>query len=194
MRPRRPAFAVNARMAVREPGHALMALLGYLAAIATFMVVSMSARPRRHVTVFRDDTRREVLLRVRQDQRVAVLVRSYTVLAPDGHVLGRFVKPYAHNIVRKQWTVESPPGQTIALAVEDSVVLSLLRRVLGPLFGLLRTNVVLQTPDGQVLGEFNRKFTLFDRYVLDLKADVDCTLDRRLALALGVMLDTGERR
>jgi len=45
-----------------------------------------------------------------------------------------------------------------------------------------------------VVGEFNRKFTLLDRYVLDLKADGARVLDRRVALALGVMLDTGERR
>jgi hypothetical protein len=182
------------RLTMREPAHALLAVPGYLAAIATFMVVSMSARPRRHVTVFRDDTRREVLLRVRQDQRIAVLVRTYTVLASDGAVLGRFAKPYAHNIVRKRWSVESPPGQLVALAVEDSVILSLLRRVLGPLFGVLRTNFVFQRLDGEILGEFNRKYTLFDRYVLDLTADAEGTLDRRLALALGIMLDTGERR
>jgi len=35
---------------------------------------------------------------------------------------------------------------------------------------------------------------LLDRYVLDLKADRARELDRRVALALGVMLDTGERR
>ena len=46
----------------------------------------------------------------------------------------------------------------------------------------------------EVFGEFNRKFTLFDRYVLDLSADADRTFDRRIALAVGVMLDTGERR
>ena len=66
--------------------------------------------------------------------------------------------------------------------------------VLGPLFGLLRTNFLLVGADGAVLGEFNRKFTLLDRYVLDLTADPERLLDRRVALALGVMLDTGERR
>jgi len=35
---------------------------------------------------------------------------------------------------------------------------------------------------------------LFDEYVLDLRNDPDRYLDRRLALALGVMLDTGEKR
>jgi hypothetical protein len=49
-------------------------------------------------------------------------------------------------------------------------------------------------PTGEVFGEFNRKFTLLDRYVLDLSLDPDRTFDRRFALALGVMLDTGERR
>ena len=45
-----------------------------------------------------------------------------------------------------------------------------------------------------MIGEFNRKLTLLDRYVLDLTADRERVFDRRIALALGVMLDTGERR
>ena len=73
-------------------------------------------------------------------------------------------------------------------------MLSLLRRVLGSLFGLLRTNFVLIRPDGALLGEFNRKFTILDRYVLDLTGDPERYLDRQVALALGIMLDTGEGR
>jgi len=63
------------------------------------------------------------------------------------------------------------------------------------LFGLLRTNfVIFQGESDLVVGEFNRKFTLLDRYVLDLNQDPRRQFDRRGALALGVMLDTGERR
>ena len=63
------------------------------------------------------------------------------------------------------------------------------------LFGLLRTNFIIQRPgDDRVIGEFNRRLTFFDRYVLDLSADREHALDRRLAVALGVLLDTGERR
>jgi len=163
-----------------------------------FFLVATSARPKRHVTVYRDESRREVLLRIRQDQRVALLTRTYTVMSASGAVLARLRKHYVHNLVRKRWYVETPGGQRVALAVEDSIVLSLLRRVLGPLFGLLRTNYVLMTAggaaDGVVVGEFNRKLTLLDRYVLDLRHDPDRRLDRRVALALGIMLDTGERR
>ena len=174
--------------------NALLAVFGFGFAFATFVVVSMSARPLRHVTVYRDDSRREVLLRVLQDQRVAVLVRTYTVTTGDGTVLARLRKHYVYNLIRKRWAVESPAGAVMALAVEESIVLSLLRRVLGPLFGLLRTNFVFERPTGEALGEFNRKFTLIDRYVLDLREDPDRTFDRRIALATGVMLDTGERR
>lgn len=169
-------------------------LLSVLLAAAVFMVVSMSARPLRHVTVYRDDSRAATLLRIVQNERIAVFTRSYTVLLPDGTPLARLRKHYLHNLFRKRWYAEAPGGEVLAVAMEDSVVLSLLRRVLGTLFGVLRTNFVIQRPHGDVIGEFNRKFTLRDRYVLDMTADADHTLDRRIAFALGVMLDSGERR
>src|SRR5262249_9233167 len=50
-------------------------ILGFILATSVFVVVSMSARPLRHVTVYRDESRREVLVRVLQDQRLAILVR-----------------------------------------------------------------------------------------------------------------------
>ena len=178
---------------------ALVALLGYGLAVATFVVVSMSARPLRHVTVYRDDTRREIVMRVLQDQRVAVLTRSYTVTAAaGGPVLARLRKHYVHNVFRKRWYVETAGGQRQAMGIEDSMVLSLLRRALGSLFGVLRTNFILVHVggpfDGTVFGEFNRKFTVLDRYVLDVTGDPERLVDRRVALALGIMLDTGERR
>ena len=173
-------------------GGALIILAGL--APATFLVVSMSLRPLRHVTIYRNESRGEILLRVRQDQRWAVLTRTYTVMTVADEILARLRKRYVHNIIRKRWYVEAPTGPVVALAIEESIVLALLRRVLGSLFGLLRTNFVLVRPDGTVLGEFNRKFTILDRYVLDLSGDPERYLDRRVALALGIMLDTGEGR
>lgn len=172
----------------------LLGLVGLGLGAATFVVVSMSARPVRHVTVYRDDSRREVMLKVFQDQRVAITTRTYSVSTATGEPLARLRKVYIHNLVRKRWYVETPAGERSLIALEDSVVLSLLRRILGAFFGLLRTNFLLVRPEGEVVGEFNRKFTVFDRYVLDLAGDPDRTVDRRVALALGVMLDTGERR
>jgi uncharacterized protein YxjI len=173
----------------------LIVLLSVPVAAVVFLVLSMSLRPRRHVTIYRDDSRGEVVLRVIQDQRVAFLTRTYTVKTAAGDTLAILKKTYLHNVVRKRWYVGGPGGEPLAMAIEDSIVLSLLRRVLGPFFGFLRTNFVLvRGQDAEIFGEFNRKFTLLDRYVLDLSADTARAFDRRIALALGVMLDTGERR
>jgi uncharacterized protein YxjI len=189
-------MGLTARLAsmAPEPTGPLLAIVGWAAVATTFLVVSMSLRPLRHVTVYRDESRREILLRVLQDQRLAVLTRTYTVVSTVGETLARFRKRYLYNILRKRWDILTPAGALIAQAIEDSVILSLLRRVLGPLFGVLRTNFLLVTPDGEVVGEFNRKFTLLDRYVLDFTGDPGRAIDRRVGLALGVMLDTGERR
>jgi uncharacterized protein YxjI len=177
-----------------EAAGMFLTLLGYALGVTTFVAVMMSIRPRRHVTVYRDDSCREIVMRILQDQRIAMLVRTYTITTPDGAALARLRKNYLYNAIRKRWDIETPAGALVAYAVEESIVLSLLRRVMGPLFGLLRTNFVFERADGEELGEFNRKFTLFDRYVLDLSEDPDRTLDRRFALATGIMLDTGERR
>lgn len=180
---------------VERDRNGLIVLLSVPVAAFMFLVLSMSLRPRRHVTIYRDDSRSEVLLRVIQDQRVAFLTRTYTVTTATGERLAILRKTYLHNVVRKRWYVEGPGGEPLAMAIEDSIVLSLLRRVLGPFFGFLRTNFVLvRGRDDEIFGEFNRKFTLLDRYVLDLSADTARAFDRRIAVALGVMLDTGERR
>jgi uncharacterized protein YxjI len=174
---------------------AALLVVGAIAAPLVFFAVVFAVQPLRHVTFYRDDSRRERLLEVRQDQRVAFVNRTFTVRLADGTTLARLRKNYVHNLVRKRWYAHAPDGRLIAMAIEDSVILSLLRRVLGPLFGFLRTNFLLVRGDHEeVFGEFNRKFTLLDRYVLDITADPGRTVDRRVALALGVMLDTGERR
>jgi len=180
---------------VDQDGSGLIILLSVPVAALVFLGISMSLRPRRHVTVYRDDSRRETLLRVIQNQRVAFLTRTYTVVTASGETLAVLRKTYLHNLVRKRWYVTAPGGEPLAMAIEDSIVLSLLRRVIGPFLGFLRTNFVLvRGQDAEIFGEFNRKFTLLDRYVLDLSADTARAFDRRVAVALGVMLDTGERR
>ena len=62
------------------------------------------------------------------------------------------------------------------------------------IFGYVPTYfLILQGATDVQIGEFNRKATIFNHHVLDLKADPSRSLDRRIALALGVMLDSGER-
>jgi hypothetical protein len=146
------------------------------------------------VKFYRDESQQELLLEIKQDQKVALLNATYTVNDAAGQNLGRLHKNYLYNLFRKRWRCLGTDGGLVCMAKEDSIVLSLLRRLLGPLFGLLRTNFIIVDAEERLLGEFNRKMTLLDRYVLDLTQDAGRSLDRRLAMALGVMLDTGERR
>jgi hypothetical protein len=190
------AMAIDRSLMDREENAAAIigvaALVGLIAAIAVAIVSS----PKRHVVFYRDENQSEKLLEVLQDRKFQPIVATYTVCDTSGQVIAHFRKNYLYNFLRKRWDVLThDKSQLLCQAMEDSIILSLLRRFLGPMLGLLRTNFIITTPDRErVIGEFNRKFTILDRYVLDLTSDPQRQFDRRVALALGVMLDTGEKR
>lgn len=190
------AFSAVADQA--PPGSAAQSILVFLGVglsfVAAFAVgVPLSAK--RHVTFYRDGSKRDRLLEVLQDKKWQPITMTYTVRDFRGKPLARFAKNWLYNAIRKRWYVYGPDQRLLYVVKEDSVILSLLRRFLGPLFGVLRTNFIILRPDSdEVIGEFKRKFTILDRYVLDMSGDAQRLMDRRVALALGVMLDTGERR
>lgn len=184
------AFAVE-----HEGVRIFLVVAGIVGAVVALVVAVVGLYPKRHVYFYRDDSKQEKLLEVLQDRKFMPIVATYTVRDAAGNVLARLKKNILTNLFRKKWWCYDPEGAVRCVVKEDSVILSLLRRLLGPLFGFLRTNFIFC--DGQsedVIGEFNRKFTILDRYVLDMRADPARQLDRRIALAIGVMLDTGERR
>ncbi len=190
--------ALMIALAIRLPGDMLKVIFGFLALAGFFLAtwaVGTAMSVKRHVSFFKDDTKREWVLDVLQDSKFQFFTATYSVIDPKGQILAKFRKNYIVSIIRKSWDCLRPDGSYLCNAMEDSIILSLLRRWIGPFFGLLRTNfIICKTDTEEIIGEFNRKFTLLDKYVLDMTADPDRTVDRRIALALGVMLDTGERR
>lgn len=170
-------------------------VVGWLAGIVAMVFTGSAVSKKRHVTFYRDERKTERLLEILQDKKLQFIIATYTVRDARGQPIARLRKNFLYNIFRKRWEIRTLAGHIAYVAKEDSIILSLLRRVLGPMYGLLRTNFIILGPDERsVLGEFKRKMTILDRYALDLKRDRHRKLDRRLALALGVMLDTGERR
>ena len=176
----------------------VLAILLLVVGISSSAVLGIKLSPKRHISFFTDESKENLLLQVLQDKKFQPIVATYTVLSPEGDLLGRMRKNYLYNFFRKRWDVFDPQGQIVLIGREDSLLLSLLRRLLGPMLGFLRANFILVVPrpdGGEVTrGEFNRNFTIFDRYVLDLSRDRPRMVDRRLAIALGVLLDTGEHR
>lgn len=186
------------RAALKSGGDPLLlSLLAAWAVYGSFLVVYLVAAglsKKRHVTVYRDESRAEVLLNISQDDKIQLLTAAYTVTDPQGKPLAKLFKKRLHNILRKRWYCHDGGGAPLFTAKEDSMILSILRIFLGSFFGLLRTNYILFDRSGDILGEFNRKLTILDRYVLDMSADSLRSVDRRVALAMGVLLDTGEKR
>ncbi len=177
----------------RGPVTNIIAMIGIFGFFPILVIAGMKLSKKRHVSFYTAEDRKVCVLEVLQDQKLHFINATYTVLA-DGTVLGQFRKNYLFNLIRRKWDVLDQDGTVVWVAREDSIILSLVRRVV-PFMGLLRTNFIFQRPGSDsVLGEFRRKMTILDRYALDLTADRTRAFDRRIAVALGVMLDTGERR
>ena len=149
--------------------------------------------PKRHVTFYSDDSKMKKLLEIKQLNKVEFPFANFNIFDSAGSLVGRLRKNVLFDYIRRRWYVTAPSGLPLFVAKEDSIILSLLRRTGIPIFLFLRTNFIFLRGE-RVIGEFNRKLTVLDRYVLDMSADTQHTVDRRIALALGVMLDTGERR
>jgi uncharacterized protein YxjI len=175
-------------------GGAAMAVLIPLGLIGG-LVVALWMNPKRHVTFYSDEAMTVPVLKAFQDQRFVLLTATYSVTTGEDAPLAKLEKNHIHNILRKKWVVYRPDGAIWAVAREDSILLALLRRFLGTFYGLLRTNFIICRGDSEdVIGEFNRKLAIRDHYALDMSADGGRHLDRRVAAALGVLLDTGESR
>ena len=172
----------------------ILGIVTLVGALVTLFVVNVALVRKRHVIVYADDSKQNRLLEIQQERKVHIITGAYTVTDGHGTAIARFVKKYLHNIIRRRWECFDASGNELCLAQEDSIGKAIARRLLGPLFGVLRTNFIIVTPQGHQLGEFNREFTILDRYVLDMRQDAGRSLDRRIALALGLMLDPGEKR
>jgi uncharacterized protein YxjI len=181
--------ALNGR--VPEALQAVYFVVAIVAVIVTIVLVGATLSQKRHITFYRDDSKRERLLEIEQDHKLFLVSHTYTVRDPNGAPIAILGKNVFTDILRKRWTCDTPAGERLCVA-KESLAHAIVSRLAGKLFPM---NFVFYLGSGNtVAGQFNRRFTLLDRYVLDLSPDPTRRLDRRLALALGIMLDTGERR
>lgn len=123
--------------------------------------------------------------------------RYDVVDAQEGNI-GVLSHVFGKSLLRSTWRVQRPDETEIAVAQERSQAMAILRRVIdfvpdvGGLIPIPYNFDLLA--DGEVIGRMDRKFQLRDRYVLDLSGDSERKLDRRLAIALAIGLDTLQNR
>lgn len=122
----------------------------------------------------------------------------YDVVDPGDGTIGTLHHVLGKSLLRTTWTVANAAGEEVAIARERSQAMAIARRAIdfvpdvGGLIPIPYNFDVLV--GGSVVGTMNRKFQLRDRYVLDLSGDTERVLDRRLAIALAVGLDTLQNR
>jgi hypothetical protein len=172
----------------------IIMISGAVLGIAAGVSAAIWIMPKRHIEFYADESRQRLLLRIYQDQKWAWLVSTFTAADADDNLLGWYSKNVLTDIFRKRWKMFDPEGRLVCLGMEDSWVNAVLRRVFREYWPMRLNFIYVEPESGRKLGEFNRKFTLLDKYVLDLSADAGRTLNRCLALGMGVLFDTGEKR
>jgi uncharacterized protein YxjI len=123
---------------------------------------------------------------------------KYDVIDAQAGNLGLLEHVFGKSLFRSTWRVSTPEGEEIAIAHERSPVLAIARRLIDfvpDIGGLIPIPYNFDILAGdQAIGRMDRKFQLRDRYVLDLSGDPEKKLDRRLAIALAIGLDTLQNR
>lgn len=155
------------------------------------------------IQVWTDKTKSQLLCTIKA-RRMMEIRSGYDVTAPDGSSIGVLQKVAGASLLRSTWTMHDASGK-IAMVNETSMAIALLRRLMNMLVGIPVIGpflVIIPFPygftfrgnDGRELASHKRVITLRDKYTLDMSADTDRTIDRRLAVCMAVCLDALQAR
>jgi uncharacterized protein YxjI len=149
------------------------------------------------IRFYADEQETEELFQIKARNILDLGGSRYDVYAGQKQI-GALEHQFRASLVRSTWRVRDASNQEIAVARERSLVLAVVRRIIDfvPDYGALiaipyNFDVLIE---GKTVGSLNRKLKLRDSYVLDLSGDTARRLDRRLAIALAIGLDTLQNR
>jgi uncharacterized protein YxjI len=152
---------------------------------------------REDIRFYADEEETQEIFRIAARQWLDTGSSRYDVVAGDGERIG-VLHHLLKSIVRTTWSVQDGNEQELAIARERSQFGAIARRLIDfvpDVGGLIPIPYNFDILRGdEVIGRIDRKFQLRDRYVLDLSGDPEQRIDRRLAIALAVGLDTLQNR
>ncbi|MBI4368596.1 MAG: hypothetical protein HY547_00025 [Elusimicrobia bacterium] len=114
----------------------------------------------------------------------------FVILDSQLKPIGYLKMSFLSNFIRKQWWVLDLSAKTIAYVIEDSLILSILRRFIGHLWGLLRADFRIFS-NGIIIGQIKRTRSPFNRMILDVHCPAD--LDPRLLVACAMAINVFDR-
>jgi uncharacterized protein YxjI len=149
------------------------------------------------IRFYADEEEQEELFQIKARNILDLGGSRYDVYAGNKQI-GALEHQFRASLVRSTWRVRDASNQEIAVARERSLPMAIARRLIDfvpDVGGLIPIpyNFDLLI-DGGTIGRLNRKFKLRDSYVLDVSGDHERSLDRRLAIALAIGLDTLQNR
>ena len=129
------------------------------------------------------------MIKIKQEQ-ILDFSGSYQVMdSQSGELLGILKRKGLKSMVKDEWIIMDRNRNEVGLIKERGGASWFIRRFL---FSALpyKYDILLQ---GQPVGTVVEKFQIIgDTYYLDLNQDPNQRLDRRLAMAAGLMMDIGE--
>jgi uncharacterized protein YxjI len=150
------------------------------------------------IRFYADEQETEELFRIKARSIFDIGSARYDVVDAMGAPIGVMEHVFGKSLFRSTWKLTDADGGDVATVQERSVPGAIGRRVIDfipDIGGLIPIPYNFDfLMNGRVIGHMNRKFQLRDRYVLDLTGDDERQLDRRLAIALAIGLDTLQNR
>jgi len=151
-----------------------------------------------HIKFFADEGETRELFHIQGQSFLDTGGSRYDVVDTQDGKIGQIHHVFGKSLLRTTWNVSDAQGSEVAVARERSPVMAIVRRAIDfvpDVGGMIPIPYNFDLLHGeQVIGKMDRKFQLRDRYVLDLSGDSDKLLDRRLAIALAIGLDTLQNR
>lgn len=140
---------------------------------------------REDIRVYSDEKKTNQTMAIRTQQIIDISPTFDVIEMPSNEKAGSLKRKGLKSILRDEWEIYDPNGLLIGKVEEDSTALAIIRRFL--------TNLIPQryhfVIGGEMVGTFHQHFNPFlYRATMDLTRDTGRLLDRRLALAAGILL------
>jgi hypothetical protein len=155
------------------------------------------------IRFYADDSKQVEVMRLKARQRFDPRAR-YDVTDDRGGKIGEIQKVFGESLLRSTYRLYDTSGSELATARERSMLVALVRRLVGfiPYVGDYADWLPIPyhfdfVREEQVIGTHERRTGLFkfrDVYDIDMSADPERRLDRRLVLALAVGMDALQAR
>ncbi|HEY0010980.1 MAG TPA: hypothetical protein VGB97_03685 [Candidatus Paceibacterota bacterium] len=151
---------------------------------------------REQVSVWKDASKDEVLFSIAAE-KVFDIHGKYLVSDGNGQQVGYIQKLFVESLLRSTWAVYRMDDTLLFTAVERNLIVALVRRLgaFVPVVGELLEQLPFGfdfIKDGEPAGYHRRKRGLRDQYEIAVEEGVD--VDRRVLIALGILLDILQQR